>query len=288
MVERARPRRGERGRPGAKPRELVRELSLDAAEPASTCREAQAVRSTTPPTASRSPEGVRELLGDGVVRGRLQTLPDDAGRSGFGAPGVEEGSRVARAAAWRSTRSRSFHEWFRGRARGRRGRARVMTLATADADGQPSARMLLLKSADERGFTFFSGYESRKGRELTENPRAALVFYWRPLGRQVRSRGTGATALGGRVRRVLGNAAAALARGGGGASRQSEPIESRDELEAEFRAAACAGDEAAEPDRWGGYLLEPEAIELWQHRDDRLHERLRFTRAVRGEPSASH
>ena len=109
----------------------------------------------------------------------------------------------------------------------------AMTLATADADGRPSARMLLLKGADERGFTFFSGYESRKGRELDENPRAALVVYWQPLGRQVRVEGT--------VRRVSAEESDAYwatrpprSRAAAAASRQSEPIESRDGLQAEF------------------------------------------------------
>ena len=173
-----------------------------------------------------------------------------------------------------------FHEWFEAAREVGVDAPEVMTLATADADGRPSARMLLLKSADERGFTFFSGYESRKGHELTENPRAALVFYWRPLGRQVRVEGT--------VRRLSADESNAYwstrpprSRAAAAASRQSEPIESRDELEAEFQRL-LPGDEVPRPDRWGGYLLEPEAIELWQHRDDRLHERLRFTRAREG------
>jgi pyridoxamine 5'-phosphate oxidase len=155
-----------------------------------------------------------------------------------------------------------------------------MTLATADADGRPSARMLLLKGADDKGFTFFSGYESRKGGELEQNPRAALVFYWEPLGRQVRVEGS--------VRRLSPEESDAYwamrplrSRAAAAASRQSEPIESRDELEAEFERQLELG-EPPRPDRWGGYLLEPEAIELWQHRDDRLHERLRFTRAREG------
>jgi pyridoxamine 5'-phosphate oxidase len=173
-----------------------------------------------------------------------------------------------------------FHEWFEAAREAGVDAPEVMTLATADPDGRPSARMLLLKSADERGFTFFSGYESRKGHELTENPRAALVFYWRPLGRQVRVEGT--------VRRLSAEESNAYwatrpprSRAAAAASRQSEPIESRDELEAEFQRL-LPGDEVARPDRWGGYVLEPEAIELWQHRDDRLHERLRFTRAREG------
>ena len=155
-----------------------------------------------------------------------------------------------------------------------------MALATVDAEGQPSARMLLLKGADENGFTFFSGYESRKGRELDENPRAALVFYWRPLGKQVRVEGT--------VRRLSPEESDAYwatrplrSRAAAAASRQSEPLASRDELEAEFERQLALG-EPRRPERWGGYVLEPDAIELWQHRDDRLHERLRFTRAREG------
>ena len=156
----------------------------------------------------------------------------------------------------------------------------AMTLATADADGRPSARMLLLKGADERGFTFFSGYESRKGRELDENPRAALVVYWQPLGRQVRVEGT--------VRRVSAEESDAYwatrpprSRAAAAASRQSEPIESRDGLEAEFERL-LPGNEVPRPERWGGYVLEPDAIELWQHRDDRLHERVKYTRSRDG------
>ena len=174
----------------------------------------------------------------------------------------------------------TFHEWFEeARAAGVEF-PEVMTLATADAEGRPSARMLLLKSADERGFTFFTGYESRKGRELAENPRAALVFYWRPLGRQVRVEGS--------VRRLSPQESDSYwstrpvrSRAAAAASRQSEPIESREALEAEFERQLALG-EPPRPERWGGYVLEPEAIELWQHRDDRLHDRVRFTRAREG------
>ena len=174
----------------------------------------------------------------------------------------------------------TFHEWFEeARAAGVEF-PEVMTLATADAEGKPSARMLLLKSADERGFTFFTGYESRKGREHAENPRAALVFYWRPLGRQVRVEGP--------VRRLSSEESDAYwstrpvrSRAAAAASRQSERIESREALEAEFERQLALG-EPPRPERWGGYVLEPEAIELWQHRDDRLHDRIRFTRAREG------
>jgi pyridoxamine 5'-phosphate oxidase len=140
--------------------------------------------------------------------------------------------------------------------------------------------MVELQDFDERGFVFYSGYESRKGRELAENPRAALVFYWRPLGRQVRVEGT--------VRRLSAEESDAYwatrpprSRAAAAASRQGEPIEAREALEAEFERL-LPGDELPRPERWGGYLLEPDAIELWQHRDDRLHERIRFTRAREG------
>ena len=154
----------------------------------------------------------------------------------------------------------------------------AMTVATADAEGRPSARMLLLKSAGPDGFTFFTGYESRKGRELAENPRAAIVVYWHALGRQVR--------IEGRVRQLAPGESDAYfdtrpprSRAAAAASRQSEPIPDRARLEAEFeRLLAEHGDEVPRPAHWGGYVLEPDTIELWQHREDRLHDRLLFTR----------
>jgi len=155
----------------------------------------------------------------------------------------------------------------------------AMTLATADASGRPSARMLLLKGADDQGFTFFTGYESRKGRELAENPRAAIVVYWNALGRQVRVEGP--------VRKLSAEESDAYwatrpprSRAAAAASRQSEPIAGREEVEIEFeRLLAEHGEGVPRPERWGGYVLEPEVIELWEHRDDRLHDRFRFTRA---------
>jgi pyridoxamine 5'-phosphate oxidase len=170
-----------------------------------------------------------------------------------------------------------FNEWLEAARTAGVATPEAMTLATADAEGRPSARMLLLKGADERGFAFFSGYESRKGRELDANPRAALVVYWQPLGRQVRVEG--------RVRKLSAEESDAYwatrpprSRAAAAASRQSEPIENRAELDSEFERL-LPGDDVPRPARWGGYVLEPEAIELWQHRDDRLHERVRYTRS---------
>ncbi|HEV8463133.1 MAG TPA: pyridoxamine 5'-phosphate oxidase [Gaiellaceae bacterium] len=152
-----------------------------------------------------------------------------------------------------------FHEWIDGD---------IMALATATPDGRPSVRMVLLKSADERGFTFFTGYTSRKGHELDANPRAALLFHRPDI--QVRVEG--------RVERVSDEESdaywasrPAASRRSAAASHQSEPIGSRDELEA---AVAAQPEEPPRPERWGGYRLIPDAYEFWRHHDDRLHERL--------------
>jgi pyridoxamine 5'-phosphate oxidase len=156
-----------------------------------------------------------------------------------------------------------FHEWIEGD---------LVALATASATGRPSVRMVLLKAADEYGFTFFTNYDSRKGRELAENPHAALLFH-RP-GRQVRVEG--------RVEPVPAaesdeywSTRPAASRRSAAASRQSQTIESREALEA---AVAAQPAEPARPAWWGGYRLLPERIEFWEHRDDRLHDRHLFTR----------
>jgi pyridoxamine 5'-phosphate oxidase len=158
----------------------------------------------------------------------------------------------------------------------------VMTLATATRDGMPSARMLLLKEHGPDGFVFFSGHASRKGRELEENPRAALVFYWRVLGRQVRIEGD--------VERVGRHDSEAYfrtrpleSRYGAWASRQSEIIPSREPLEERFEEAAAEfGADVPLPETWGGFRLRPVSIEFWQHRENRLHDRLRYRLAEEG------
>jgi pyridoxamine 5'-phosphate oxidase len=138
---------------------------------------------------------------------------------------------------------------------------------------------VLLKAVDERGFTFFTNYDSRKGRDLAENSRAALVFYWAALERQVTITGAVTKLPVAESERCFqtrprGSRIAAWA------SRQSAPIESRAELEREWRdtAARFPGDDVPLPPNWGGYVLTPDSIEFWQGRSNRLHDRLRYTR----------
>ena len=152
----------------------------------------------------------------------------------------------------------------------------AMTLATATQDGAPSARMVLLKDVEDDGLSFFTNYDSRKGLELAENPRAALVLYWHPFGRQVRVEGSAARLPEAdsdeyfRTRPVGSRLSAAV-------SPQSAVVAGREELEL---AAELLGREAGEdvprPESWGGYRLTPAVWEFWQHRVDRLHDRFRY------------
>jgi pyridoxamine 5'-phosphate oxidase len=176
-----------------------------------------------------------------------------------------------------------FQEWFREAEQAGVEVPEAMTLATAGVDGVPSARMVLLKGADDEGFVFYSGYVSRKAGELEQNPRAALVFYWRPLGKQVRVEGP--------VERVSeGESAAYFATRPRGsqlaawASQQSQPLESREELERRYAELEREydGREVPRPPHWGGFRLQPDAIEFWEHRENRLHDRFRYTRAREG------
>jgi pyridoxamine 5'-phosphate oxidase len=158
-----------------------------------------------------------------------------------------------------------------------------MVLATADRSGRPSARVVLLKGCDDRGFVFFTHYDSRKGRDLAENPRAALVFYWPDFDRQVRVEGTVETTSREESEayfqsRPLG------AQIGAAASRQSEPIASREELEGVVLEIAGRFGEGPVPcpESWGGYRVVPDEIEIWQGRENRLHDRFRYRRQPEG------
>ena len=154
----------------------------------------------------------------------------------------------------------------------------AMTLATASVDGGPSARMVLLKQVDQAGFVFYTNYGSQKAAELDANPKAALCFHWAVLHRQVRVSGT--------VARVTDEDSAAYfatrPRGSqlsAWASRQSEVLQTREELEERMRELAAEHEGVVPlPPFWGGYRLTPERIEFWQGRGDRLHDRLRFQR----------
>jgi len=161
--------------------------------------------------------------------------------------------------------------------------ADAMAVATATPGGTPSVRMVLLKGVDERGLVFFTNYSSRKGGELEENPRAALLFHWAPLGRQVRVEGP--------VSRVDRTESEAYARNrprqsqlSALASPQSRVVPSREWLEKRVEELDRAHADVDVPVRadWGGYRVEPEAWEFWQHRDNRLHDRHRYERGDGG------
>jgi pyridoxamine 5'-phosphate oxidase len=158
--------------------------------------------------------------------------------------------------------------------------ATAAALATVDGKGQPSARIVLVKTVDARGFAFFTNRESRKGRELAENPRAALCFHWPAIGEQVRVEGE-VSRLGDEESDAYFATRPRESQIGAWASRQSTTLESREALLAAARAseARFAGREVPRPPFWGGYLLRPARIEFWLSAEGRLHHRTVFERA---------
>jgi len=176
-----------------------------------------------------------------------------------------------------------FKRWFEEARRGGVYEPNAMTLATVDADGRPSARIVLLKIVDARGLAFFTNLDSRKGHALTANPRAALCFWWGPLHRQVR--------LEGAIERVEDAEADAYfasrpygSQLGAWASPQSAVLAGRAELEAAERSCRARFAEGAvpRPEFWGGFRLVPDQVEFWQGRSNRLHDRLRYRQSADG------
>jgi pyridoxamine 5'-phosphate oxidase len=178
---------------------------------------------------------------------------------------------------------KQFDKWFAAAIKAEIRDANAMALATATPDGKPSVRIVLLKTFDEAGFVFFTNYTSTKGRELEENPRAALVLYWMEVERQIRIDGT--------VEKIPREESEEYfhtrpvgAQIGAWASQQSEVIDARRVLDARLAEMTqrFAGGEIPLPPHWGGYRLKPQTIEFWQGRTNRLHDRLRYTRDESG------